>query len=347
MKAAVLTGVRNISCEEIPTPEPQENEVLVRVAYCGVCGSDVPRYLDGAVHAFPLILGHEFSGQVEAIGAGVDPSLAGARVAGIPLIPCMECPDCMAGNYSLCKRYSFIGSRRAGAYAQYVAVPAVNVLPVSDDVGYLEAAFFEPASVAQHAIDLVDPRPGSTACVSGCGTIGIFLVQLLQARGLDVTALARRKSRIDAALEAGVARICDTSQDDWDDRLRTGLVRGGFDYVFDTSGSNLMMVKSLELAANKATVCMVGTPKRPMELSVREWENLNRKELTLKGSWMSYSAPWPGGEWDQVAARFADGTLRVVDSMIDTVCILDDIASAMEKFATSNSVSGKIVIDCR
>ena len=351
MKAAVLKATRDMSCEEVALPELQPGEVLVRVAYCGVCGSDVPRFLNGAVHAFPLILGHEFSGVIQNVSEGVDDALVGTRVAGIPLVPCMECRDCQEGNFSLCKHYSFIGSRRSGAYAQYVAIPASNAFPIADDVSDLQAAFFEPATVAQHAIELVDVRgrmrSDATAVVVGCGTIGIFTAQLLQDLGANVTALARRDSRIQAARSAGVMNVVNTSEPEWESRLLASLERGGFDFVFDTSGNNAMMVQSLALAANKACVCMVGTPKRPMEFSVREWEMLNRKELLLTGSWMSYSAPFPGKEWHEVSRQFAAGVLKVTDEMIDSIFSLEEIPDGMMKFAEGNSVSGKILVDCR
>ena len=346
MKAAVLEAMRVMTCKEVPVPVPASDEVLVEVAYCGVCGSDVPRFLDGAVHSFPLVLGHEFSGTVAAVGGGADEGLVGKRVAGIPLVPCMSCPDCEAGNYSLCKQYSFIGSRRSGAYAQYVAVPQANVYPIGDDVGFLQAAFFEPATVAQHAINLVSPKSGATAVVAGCGTIGIFTAQILQDMGLQVTALGRRRSRLDTAIGAGVRFVADTSIEGWDEALKASLPKGGFDYVFDTSGRSVLMVKSLDLAANKATVCMIGTPKSPMQLTVREWENINRKELVLTGGWMSYSSPFPGSEWDDVAERFARGVLKVTDEMIDTICTLEEIPDGMMKFASSNSVSGKMLVKC-
>ena len=113
----------------------------------------------------------------------------------------------------------------------------------------------------------------------------------------------------------------------------------GFDSIFKKVEN--------ELAANKATVCFVGTPKRSMEFTVREWENLNRKELTVTGSWMSYSAPWPGREWQQVADRFASGVLKVTDEMIDSAYSLDEISEGMEKFDMSNSITGKLLIKCQ
>ena len=347
MKAAVLEGTRNMVCKDVEKPVPAKGEVLIRVAYCGVCGSDVPRFLDGTVHGFPIILGHEFSGQIEEVGPEVDPALVGTRVSCIPLKPCMNCVDCEEGNYSLCKHYGFIGSRQNGAYAEYVALPVQNIYPISDDVTDLEGAFFEPASVAQHAVDLIAPSAPAKAAVLGCGTVGTFTAQILQAMGLDVYAFEINEKRILAARSAGIENIVDTSEDGWDEKIKAALPRGGFDYIFDTSGNGMMMVKSFDLAANKSTVCMVGTPKRPIEFTVREWENLNRKEMTVTGTWMSYSAPFPGKEWDEVAAGFAQGYLKVTDEMIDDIYTLDEIPVGMERFGIPNSISGKLLMKCR
>lgn len=346
MKAVVLESKRHVVCKDIEKPTPGANEVLVRVAYCGVCGSDVPRYLNGAVHFFPLVLGHEFSGVVEEVGEGADRTLLGKRVVGIPLIPCMECEDCKRGDYALCKNYSFVGSRRNGAYAEYVALPARNVYPIGNRTSDLEAAFFEPATVAQHALELVRVRPNTYAAVAGCGTIGIFLAQILQSLGVHVVALARRDVRIDAAKAAGVKTVVNTSPSDWMEQLLSTLPRKGFDYVFDTSGNNEMMKQSLMLVANKGTLCFVGTPKSPLTFTVAEWETINRREMTLTGSWMSYSAPFPGDEWSTVADLFDQGVLHVADSMIDSIYSLDTVGQGLEKFANVNTVKGKLVIKC-
>ncbi len=123
MKAGVVYAKNDIRYDEIETPQVQPGTVLVKVKYTGICGSDVPRVNGDACHYFPNVLGHEFSGVVAEIGDGVSSVVPGDRVAGIPLVPCMECPDCQRGDYSLCKHYSFVGSRRFGSFAEYVLVP--------------------------------------------------------------------------------------------------------------------------------------------------------------------------------------------------------------------------------
>lgn len=346
MKAAVLVEPGVIACEEVADPEPREDEVVVQVAYCGICGSDIPRVLMGAAHSYPLILGHEFSGTVISMGRNVDPSLAGARVAGVPLVPCGQCSDCAAGNFSLCKHYSFIGSRRPGAFAERVAVPEQNVVVLPNEVSYEEGALFEPATVARHAMLIAGFQPNSSAVVMGCGTIGILLAQMLQNAGAcRVVGLVRRESRIGVARAAGLEELANTSVPGWEEKLLETLPGNGFDFVFDTSGNAISMVDSYTLAANKGTVCMVGTPKNDIGFTVDQWECLNRRELTICGTWMSYSAPFPGAEWRYTSRSFGDGTLRLVPEMIDAVYTLDDVAEAFERFK-EGKVSGKVLVRC-
>ena len=120
MKAGVLHAREDIRYEEVETPVPKAGEVLVKVKYSGICGSDVPRVNGDGAHFYPIILGHEFSGVVEEVGEGVTKVKKGQRVAGAPLVPCMKCEDCMKGDYALCKHYSFIGTRQPGSFAEYI-----------------------------------------------------------------------------------------------------------------------------------------------------------------------------------------------------------------------------------
>ena len=117
MKAGVVHAPFDIRYEDIEKPKPKDGEVLVKVKYTGICGSDLPRVNGTACHYYPNVLGHEFSGTVEEVGGGVKSVRPGNRVAGIPLIPCMKCGDCLKGDYSLCKNYTFIGSSRFGSFA--------------------------------------------------------------------------------------------------------------------------------------------------------------------------------------------------------------------------------------
>ena len=130
MKAVVCYGDGVVKYEEIQEPKVTPNTVKIRVKACGICGSDIPRAMARGAHSYPIVLGHEFSGIVNDIGRDVTSVKAGDHVVVAPLIPCHKCDDCKKGNYSLCKHYSFIGSRQQGANADYIVVPEQNVVKI-------------------------------------------------------------------------------------------------------------------------------------------------------------------------------------------------------------------------
>ncbi len=346
MYAGVVHKPLDIRYEEIDTPSPASGEVLVKVKYTGICGSDVPRVNADACHYFPNVLGHEFSGTVAALGEGVTGRAVGDRVAGIPLIPCMKCPDCMRGDYSLCAHYSFIGSRRFGSFAEYVAVPAENTFVLDDSISFAQGALFEPSAVALHGIRCADYLPGKYAAVIGCGTIGLLTAQwcrILGARKVAVFNRGRERLALCGSLGADAA-VC-TAEGDYYETAQALTGGHGFDYVFDCVGSEATIHQAFRLAGNRAHVCIIGTPKEPVQFTVPQWELLNRKEMRLTGSWMSYSAPFPGDEWAETAAAFASGALKLEKSMLHGILPLSRIDEAFALFRTPGAVKGKILID--
>lgn len=346
MKAGVVHAREDIRYEEIEKPSVKPGRVLVKVKYTGICGSDVPRVNGDACHYFPNVLGHEFSGTVEAVGEGVTSVQPGDRVAGIPLVPCMECEDCQKGNYSLCKHYSFIGSREFGSFAEYVAVPERNVCRFSGEVSFEKGALFEPATVALHGLERLDYRGGGTVAVLGGGTIGMFVMQWAKIYGAKkVVVFDIAKERLALGERLGADAGVNTLEPDFMEQAMALTGGKGFDYVYETAGNVITMKMAFRLAANKAQVCFVGTPTRELTFSVEDWENINRKEFTLTGSWMSYSAPFPGHEWSAVAHYFETGELKIDDSFIFRKMPLKDIEEAFELYKTPGAVKGKILID--
>ncbi len=346
MKAGVVHAREDIRFEDIEKPVPGEGQVLIKVKYTGICGSDVPRVNADACHFFPNVLGHEFSGTVEETGEGVTSLKAGDRVAGVPLIPCMKCEDCQKGNYSLCKNYSFIGSREFGSFAEYVVVPEKNAVKFDEEVSFEQGAFFEPATVALHGLKRVPYEGGKTVAILGGGTIGMFVMQWAKIFGAaEAVVFDIEPSRLELGKRLGATAGINTLEKDFMDQAMELTEGRGFDYVFETAGNTITMRMAFELAANKADVCFVGTPTRDLSFSVKEWENMNRKEFTLTGSWMSYSAPFPGQEWKAVAHYFKTGDLKFDESFIFKKVPLEKIADAFEWYKTPGTVKGKILID--
>ena len=346
MKAGVVYAPKDIRYEDIKKPVPQAGQVLIKVKYTGICGSDVPRVNGTACHFYPNVLGHEFSGTVEQVGEGVTTLQEGDRVAGVPLVPCMKCADCQRGDYSLCKHYSFIGSREFGSFAEYVVAPERNAVKFEDAVSFEQGAFFEPATVALHGLQRTPFRGGGSVAILGGGTIGMFVMQWAKIFGAkDAVVFDIAPERLELGKRLGATAGINTLEPDYMEKAKALTSGRGFDYVFETAGNTITMKMAFALAANKANVCFVGTPTRELSFSVEEWENMNRKEFTLTGSWMSYSAPFPGKEWELVAHYFKTGDLKFDESFIFRKFPLSRIAEAFALYETPGAVKGKILID--
>ncbi len=346
MKAGVLHAREDLRYEEIEKPTPKAGEVLVKVKYTGICGSDIPRVNGDASHFYPNVLGHEFSGVIEEVGEGVTKVKVGQRVAGVPLVPCLKCEDCSDGDYSLCKHYSFIGSRQYGSFAEYVCVPELNVVPFDDSVSFEQGALFEPATVAYHGLERVPFKAGKTVAILGGGTIGIFTMQFAKIFGAKkVVVFDIQDERLELAKEFGADATINTLKESFmEDAI--ALTDGvGYDYVYETAGNTITMKMAYPLAANKANICFIGTPKKEISLTVKEWEMMNRKEFTLTGSWMSYSAPFPGHEWTNVAHFFKTGQLKYSEELIFKKIPLSKIDEAFKMYKIPGAVKGKILID--
>ncbi len=346
MKAGVVHAKGDIRYEEIDKPVPKAGQVLIKVKYTGICGSDVPRVNGDACHYFPNVLGHEFSGTVEEVGEGVESVKPGDRVAGVPLVPCMKCEDCQKGNYSLCKHYSFIGSREFGSFAEYVVVPEKNAVKFEDSVSFEQGALFEPATVALHGLMRVPYEGGKTVAVLGGGTIGMFAAQWARIFGAkEAVVFDIVNERLELGRRLGATAGINTLEEGFMEKAMEITGGRGFDYVYETAGNTVTMKMAFKLAANRANMCFIGTPTKDLCFTVEEWENMNRREFNLTGSWMSYSAPFPGKEWELTAHYFRSGDLKFDESFVFQKMPLSRIAEAFEMYKIPGTVKGKILID--
>lgn len=346
MWAGVVHAKDDIRYEKIEKPEPKAGEVLIKVKYTGICGSDVPRVLGDACHFFPNVLGHEFSGTVEAVGEGVKTLAVGDRVSGVPLVPCMECDDCKAGNFSLCKHYSFIGSRQFGSFAEYVCVPEINAVKFGENVSFEQAALFEPTTIALHGLERLDSVSGKTVAVLGGGTIGILTAMWAKAFGArEVTVVDIIPERLEFARKMGATSALNSLDEDFEAQALAVTGNKGYDRVFETAGAVPTMKMSLDLVANKGQICLIGTPTKEISFTVPQWEQLNRKECILTGSWMSYSAPFPGHEWSLTAEAYGNGMLTFDEGLVYKTFGLSEISDAFDEYRTPGKVKGKVLID--
>ena len=310
MKALVVEGVKNLAYKDVPMPEIKPNEVLVKVRACGICGSDIPRALDNGVHYYPIIIGHEFSGEIISVGSEVKNLTCGQRVTAAPLVPCDDCENCYKGNPAMCEHYSFIGSRQDGAMAEYVAVPAKNIVPIADNVTFEQAACIEPITVAIHGIERAGAiDSGKSAIVYGCGTIGILTMQCLKAKGLErVYVIDIDEHKLALAKKLGAYEVLNSLKEDIPAYFAE---HGKVDYVYETAGVNFLQAQVLQLAKKGGHVVYIGTAHRDVTIPAKSFELILRGELNVTGSWMSYSAPFPGNEWISAVEYLKAGKVRV------------------------------------
>lgn len=345
MNAVVIYGTGDVRYEEYPEPQIAPGMVKIRVKACGICGSDIPRVWKNGAHSYPIVLGHEFSGYITEVGSGVEDLKTGDHVAGVPLIPCMTCKDCMKGNYSQCRHYSFIGSRQQGAFADYVVIPAINAVKLNTAIPWTSGAMFEPATVALHGIKISHYAGGRRVLILGGGTIGCFTLQWANILGASqITVVGRDKEHLALSKELGADFIVSTLDRDYKEQLMQISAQQGFDYVYETAGSTAMMQLAFEMAANQSHVCFIGTPTSDLTFSPRLWENLNRKEMKLTGSWMSCTSPFPGTEWEMTQHFVANEKLKIDPRMIFRQYAMKDAKEAFALFSPGGKVKGRVML---
>lgn len=304
MRAAVLHGAGDIRVERVPIPAPGQDEVLLKVAACGVCGSDIARMLTKGAHRLPLICGHEFSGHIVDAGDSVEGFADGELVSVPPLIPCFRCEPCQRGTFSLCEDYDYFGSRRDGAYAEYVSVPATNLLKLPPAIHPLAAAMIDPAAIALHALWRTKLRTGNRVAVVGAGPIGLFAVQWARLAGAaEVVAIDLNEQKAAMAIEAGATVAVSTPNDARD------AAGDGFDVVLESAGAPAAEDLAVDLAGRHGHATFIGIPHAPVTLGEGTFNRFLRHEITLQGAWNSFSAPFPGDEWRTAAQCLANEQL--------------------------------------
>ncbi|HOT05058.1 MAG TPA: galactitol-1-phosphate 5-dehydrogenase [Atribacter sp.] len=289
MKALVLLKKGDIQFLSVPKPKPARGEALIRVKACGICGSDIPRIYGGIAYYYPSIPGHEFAGEVEEVG---DPSLdknwVGKRVTVFPLIPCYNCRLCQIGLYEMCENYGYIGSRRDGAFAEYVTVPVANCMDLPGKVSYESGAFSEPAAVTLHALRRSSIPFGKTVAVFGLGPIGVLFgiwAKISGARrliGFDID-----QKKVDFARENGFNEAMIPEPEKLEKAVENYTEAGGFDLTCEASGSNRALVQSIKITHKFGEVMLLGNQERDVTLTLKEMSLILRKQLTLHGTWNS------------------------------------------------------------
>lgn len=206
MRAAFCPGPGRVAVRDAPEPRPRDDEVVLQVRACGLCGSDL-HWFTGAVAPPRVCPGHEMAGEIAALGAGVTGLRLGDRVTVEPLAVCGGCPECRGGRPQLCARRRILGLQRDGGLAERVAVPARAVFPVPAQMDWATAALAEPLAVGVHAVRLAAVAPGQRVLILGAGAVGLLAVLAARAAGAEVWVSARHPHQAALAARLGAARV--------------------------------------------------------------------------------------------------------------------------------------------
>jgi len=342
MKAAVLEDKKVMTYKDVPTPEPGPGHVRLKIKAISICGSDIKRYVDGH-RMYPLVLGHENSGVVDRVGDGVSQDYMGKHAAIIPLVPCFECEECKRGYYSACHSYSFIGSRQPGGFAEFVDLPEKNIFILPDDLSFEHAALIEPSTVARHMLALGDFKRGQTAIVLGAGSIGLMIVQWLRILGADrIIVTDVLEDNLAIASKVGARVMLNPSKVDVAKEVQK-LVGDGVDLALEATGVPQVLEQSVSLTRPHGKIVLAGNQPLDKTLPLTFIENMMRREISLIGCFMSYSAPFPGREWAETLAALLAGTLDM-DAMISHRFPLSKAPEVFEEIAAHQLAHQKIIL---
>ncbi|MHC4413712.1 MAG: zinc-binding dehydrogenase [Planctomycetota bacterium] len=286
MKAAVFHGSESgLQIEDIPIPRIGPDQILVKVAACGACHTDL-HYLEHGVPTFkkpPIVLGHEASGIVEEVGVDVDNVAKNQRVLIPAVLTCGKCRFCRMGRENICSDMKMLGNHFDGAYAEYVAVPAKDVLDLPESIPLEDASIIADAlSTPYHAVkNRAQVRPGDVVVVFGCGGVGINAVQLAAAVGASVIAVDINERKLEWATELGAARTINASKVQRVSKEIKKMTGGGADIALEVIGNPRTIEEAFESVRVGGRLCVVGYTDEPISVVAGK---IMFKELEVVGS---------------------------------------------------------------
>lgn len=330
MKAARLHGIGDFRCDEVDIPVPQGEELLIRVGACGICGSDLPRVFEhGSSNGkYPLTIGHEFAGEVVAVGEKADASLLGQKGAIFPLIPCRKCDSCLTANYAMCEDYDYLGSRRDGGFAEYCLIPSAWHLIRSTAASMEELAMTEPACVAQHAVRLSGVCAGQQAVIYGAGPIGMMAARWVKLMGAEALLIDIAQDKVAFAKAHGLDAV-NSLEEDVPAAVRARHGGRLADAVIEGTGASAALAGAVACVRAKGTIALLGNPMGDTTLPLKMHSMALRKEVTIHGVWNSSRSPYPVDEWAYTVRMMDEGKLQVDDLITDRLT-LEEMPEAMK-----------------
>jgi L-gulonate 5-dehydrogenase len=282
MKAAIITAPHEMTIGRLPVGKPGAGQVLVKVSAAGICAGDMYIYQGKNPYAsYPVVGGHEVSGVVAELGAGVDGLAPGTPVVVEPFIGCGRCYPCRVGKSNCCANLEVIGVHHPGGYAEYLTAPAPNIHPIPGGMSPLFASFAEPVAIGVQACRRGAIAAGELVLILGCGPIGLALIEVVKARGAHPLAVDLLPSRLETAAQLGAQTLLA------DERLLEAVLARtegeGAPVVIEATGSPKAMEQTAALVAAGGRIVIVGLVKQGINVAFPGLD-FTRKEMTIAGS---------------------------------------------------------------
>lgn len=341
MKTLRYNGPFDIRITELEKPEPKPGEVCVKVKAVSICGSDLSGYKGkNAMRVAPLVMGHEFAGEIVELGGGVGDLPLGLRVTVNPNVYCGKCANCLAGKVNVCEFRRIVGTTMAqgsydGAMAEYVCVPQMTIIPLPDNVSYEEAAVVEPLAVSLHGAKKAGDVTGKTVVVIGAGPIGLLAVLCFEALGAQtVIATDIIGERLAMALQCGADLVYNSKNEGFAQKVMEMTGGAGAAAVLDAVGIRESLNQAIDVVGNGGNIIAVGMGSPVTEM---EYKKLITREINLLGSY-TYTT-----EMQEAVALLRQGRLRIRE-LITLVAPLEKGPAIFADLASGNSRDIKVIL---
>lgn len=289
----ILTLKKNTSLSVVSSKIPKvfKDECLIKISYCGICSSDIPRIFNSNVYFYPIVLGHEISGKIVKVGSAVSKFKKNDHVSVFPLIPCKKCSNCKNKEYNKCINYKYYGSRNNGGFSEYLSVKEWNLFKLKKTISLKEACLMEPLSVCIHAIKLVKQKYNKNKrnfenlniLIIGSGFLGLTILEILAKlyKKNRFTIIDKNNFKLKYAIKKANKIV---SRDSFKENKKNN---DNFDVIFEVTGNSSSFKDSINYASRNGVVLWMGNINEDLIIPKNIVSNLLRKELTIIGSWNS------------------------------------------------------------
>ncbi|MGD8291601.1 MAG: 2,3-butanediol dehydrogenase [Desulfobacterales bacterium] len=349
MKAAVWYGRKDVRVVDVPdSPSPGPGEVKIKVAWVGVCGTDLHEYAAGPIFmpiephpltgkSAPLIAGHEFSGVIEEVGPDIDQFTPGDRVTADSATWCGECWACQRHEYSLCEKVAFLGLGRDGVFAQYITLPVAGVYHIPPELSLENASFCEPTAVALHALRRGRMMPGDNVLVIGAGNQGLLTWQILKHSGAHQVFVAARKGvRADLARQFG-AEVLDPTEIDVVAEIKDRTNGVGVDLAVETAAQPETVTMALEATRKLGRVVEVGIFEKPATFELNDLVFQERELIGIINN---------SGEFPQAIQMMADGRVDPGPMISSRISLENVVEKGFEECIRNKRANVKVIVNC-